>query len=52
MPVPLFMQEDGEDNERDYYRVLDDTGRLLWIFRDLGAASADAPDYYVHGLFG
>ncbi len=37
---------------RDYYRVLDDTGRLLWIFRDLGAASADAPDYYVHGLFG
>ena len=21
--MPLFMQEDGEDNERDYYRVLE-----------------------------
>jgi len=37
---------------RDYYRVMDDSGRLLWVFRDLGTARADAGGYYVHGLFG
>lgn len=38
---------------RDYYRALDDSGRLLWVFRDLKTAAANnRVRYYLHGLFG
>lgn len=37
---------------RDYYRALDQHGRLLWVFRDLQAARSGRQRYYLHGLFG
>lgn len=37
------------DQRRDYYRAMDDNGRLLWVFRDLHVHPA--PVYYLHGLF-
>ena len=37
---------------RDYYRLEDDAGRRLWVFRE-GPDRADAaPRWYLHGLFG
>lgn len=41
-----------EDQRRDYYRALDERGRLLWVFRDLGEARKGITRYYLHGLFG
>ena len=36
---------------RDYYRVEDQRGRRLWIFRHGLYGEADDPRWYVHGLF-
>lgn len=36
---------------RDYYRVEDQRGRRLWIFRRGHYGEGDAPRWYVHGLF-
>ncbi|RJS95076.1 DNA polymerase Y family protein [Salinisphaera sp. Q1T1-3] len=41
-----------QGQRRDYYRVLDTRGRLLWVFRDLEATDRTTAYYYVHGLFG
>jgi protein ImuB len=37
---------DGTDIRRDYYRVADQQGKQLWVYRD-GRSS----DWYLHGLF-
>ncbi len=39
---------DGFDIRRDYYRAIDQSGRLLWLFRDLRGDGG----WYLHGLFG
>lgn len=36
---------------RDYYRVIDESGRRLWIYRDGLFDGPMAPRWYVHGLF-
>lgn len=36
---------------RDYYRVEDQRGRRLWIFRQGLYGEANTPRWYVHGLF-
>jgi protein ImuB len=37
---------------RDYYRVADETGRRLWVFRDgLYSTQGPPPRWFVHGLF-
>jgi protein ImuB len=41
----------GPGNARDYYRVVDETGRRLWIFRDGLFGGTTLPRWYVHGLF-
>ncbi len=41
----------GPSEARDYYRVVDETGRRLWIFRDGLFGGARPPRWYVHGLF-
>lgn len=41
----------GPSDARDYYRVVDETGRRLWIFRDGLFGGAKPPRWYVHGLF-
>ena len=41
----------GPSDTRDYYRVVDETGRRLWIFRDGLFGGPRAPRWYVHGLF-
>ena len=35
---------------RDYYRIEDGNGRRFWLFRE-GLYGADAPRWFVHGLF-
>jgi len=39
---------------RDYYRVEDEAGRRLWLYRDglIGDGRGDAPRWFVHGVFG
>jgi protein ImuB len=39
---------------RDYYRVEDQDGRRLWIYRDgvLDDGRGDTPRWFVHGVFG
>lgn len=42
-----------EGPTRDYFRVEDETGRRLWLFRSgLYGRESERPDWYVHGLFG
>ncbi len=42
----------GDGATRDYYRVEDRKGRRFWLFRDgLHADAAEAPRWYLHGLF-
>lgn len=41
----------GPSEARDYYRVVDETGRRLWIFRDGLFGGSRSPRWYVHGLF-
>jgi protein ImuB len=36
---------------RDYFRVEDRRGRRFWIFRHGLYSEADAPHWYIHGLF-
>jgi protein ImuB len=36
---------------RDYYRVVDATGQLLWLYRDGRFDDADPPAWHVHGVF-
>ncbi len=46
--------EPGARATRDYFRVEDTTGRRFWLYRDglyAGEERADAPRWYVHGLF-
>lgn len=37
---------------RDYYRAVDETGRLVWLYLDLESARHGQARYYLHGLFG
>ena len=36
---------------RDYYRIEDGAGRRYWIFRHGLYHEAEAPRWYMHGLF-
>jgi protein ImuB len=36
---------------RDYYRVVDATGQLLWLYREGRFGDADPPAWHVHGGF-
>jgi len=36
---------------RDYYRVIDAAGQLLWLYRDGRFDDAEPPAWYVHGVF-
>lgn len=36
---------------RDYYRVVDRAGQLLWLYREGRFGDADPPAWYVHGVF-
>jgi protein ImuB len=40
-----------ETPPRDYYRVVDEGGRRLWIFRDAPYDATHPPRWFVHGLF-
>ncbi len=40
--------EDGE--QRDYYRVEDESGKRYWLFR-LGQYHTGDPKWYLHGYF-
>jgi len=42
---------DGEAPTRDYYRIEDQRGRRLWLFRVGAYGEGDQPRWYVHGLF-
>jgi protein ImuB len=52
-----WLEDDGLTSDRlartrDYYRLEDDAGCRLWVFRE-GPYRADAaPRWYLHGLFG
>lgn len=36
---------------RDYYRVEDDAGRRLWLYREGFYGEAEAPRWFLHGFF-
>jgi len=40
-----------ETRPRDYYRVEDTEGRRFWLYRDGALGDAQAPGWYLHGLF-
>ncbi len=48
--APEWWREDAE-RSRDYYRVEDRAGRRFWIYRQSSSRRADAPAWYLHGLF-
>jgi protein ImuB len=48
---PEWWRDDDNAEERDYFRLESDTGRLFWIFR-LGRYDADKPaTWRMHGFF-
>lgn len=46
-----WRQMDGAVPTRDYYRVEDQRGRRLWIFRHGLYSETEQPRWYIHGLF-
>ena len=52
--APEWWRERSSARLRDYYRVEDSQGRRYWIFRQgvIGDGRGDAPDWFLHGLFG
>lgn len=46
-----WRRHDAPIPTRDYYRVEDQRGRRLWIFRHGLYAETENPRWYVHGLF-
>lgn len=41
----------ADDKTRDYYRVEDEDGRRYWLYREGFYGGADAPRWFLHGLF-
>ncbi len=41
----------GDGRTRDYFRVEDETGHRFWLYRDGLFGEADAPQWYMHGVF-
>ncbi len=57
--APEWWRERSTARARDYYRVEDEAGGRYWIYRDGllgdgrgGNRVGDAPDWFLHGLFG
>ena len=52
--APEWWRERSTARLRDYYRVEDKDGRRYWIYRDglAGDGRGDAPEWFMHGLFG
>ena len=46
-----WRRHDAPIPTRDYYRIEDQRGRRLWIFRHGLYAGTETPRWYVHGLF-
>lgn len=51
--APEWWQDKPGTRLRDYYRVEDDHGRRLWLYRDgiLGDGRGEVPRWFVHGMF-
>jgi protein ImuB len=49
--APEWWMKPADEPARDYYRIEDDRGRRFWLFRAGGYGEADAPRWYLHGLF-
>jgi len=57
--APEWWRQPSTARLRDYYQVEDDAGRRYWIYREGvigdgrgGDRQGDAPDWFIHGLFG
>lgn len=48
---PEWGRDRDEARVRDYYRLEDDRGRRYWVFREGRYEEADAPRWFLHGLF-
>ena len=46
-----WRRHDAPIPTRDYFRIEDRRGRRFWIFRHGLYSEADAPHWYIHGLF-
>ncbi len=51
--APEWWQDKPGTRLRDYYRVEDDQGRRIWLYRDgiLGDGRGEVPRWFVHGAF-
>ena len=51
--APEWWRERSEVRLRDYYKVEDEAGRRLWIYRSgvVGDGRGGPPQWFVHGLF-
>ena len=50
--APEWWRPSPDMRERDYFRIEDETGRRLWVFREgLYGATGPPPRWFVHGLF-
>jgi protein ImuB len=47
-----WREEDATTRLRDYYRLLTEDGRLLWVYREGRYSDPAPPRWWLHGLFG
>ncbi len=49
--APEWWRDGADEPTRDYYRIEDATGHRFWVFRSGLFGEAEAPRWFVHGLF-
>jgi protein ImuB len=49
--APEWWLDDGETRTRDYFRVEDMEGRRFWLYRQGLYGEAEAPRWFMQGMF-